>query len=80
MEPTPTITEEEKEFQITHPDGSMSTIKGKVVTTDHGETDEEGNPKVSVHVALSGPVMPTHVLNAETPAEPETPAPAEGEK
>lgn len=62
-------TEEEKEFPVTHPDGSMSVIKGKIVTTDHGETDEEGYPKISTHIALSGPVMPVHILNPEEKAE-----------
>jgi uncharacterized Rossmann fold enzyme len=60
-----TTTEEEKEFTISHPDGSTSTIKGKVVTTDHGVTDKDGNPKISSHIALSGQVMPVHVLNGE---------------
>lgn len=64
-----TVTEEEKEFNVTHPDGSQSTIKGKLISTDHGETDEDGNPKISVHVALSGPIMPVHVLNPEDKAE-----------
>lgn len=60
-----TTSEEEKEFQVTHPDGSTSVIKGKVVTTDHGVTDEDGNPKISVHVALEGLPLPVHVLNGE---------------
>lgn len=58
-------TEEEKEFKVTHPDGSESVIKGKIVTTDHKETDEEGFPKISTHIALSGPVMPVHIINPE---------------
>jgi hypothetical protein len=44
------ITEEEKEFTITNPDGSISTVKGRVVTTDHGVTDENGYPKISVNI------------------------------
>lgn len=59
------VTEEEREFKVTHPDGSMSTIKGKVVVTDHGVTDAEGNPKISTHIALEGPVMPVHILAGE---------------
>ena len=59
------VTESEREFQVSHPDGSTSTIKGKLVQTDHGVVDENGNPKLSAHVALSGPIMPTHVLNPE---------------
>jgi len=64
----PTVTEEEREFKIGHPDGSTSTIKGKVITTDHHETDADGNPKISTHIALSGPVMPVHILNPESEA------------
>lgn len=60
-----TVTEEEREFIVTHEDGSKSTIKGMVIHTDHGETDEEGNPKVSVHLALEGPVMPIHILEGD---------------
>lgn len=60
-----TTTEEEREFKVTHPDGSESVIKGKVIVTDHGVTDEDGNPKISTHVALEGPAMPVHVLNGE---------------
>lgn len=56
------VTEEEREFEVTHPDGSMSVIKGKIVTTDHGVTDEDGNQKISTHIALTGPVMPVHIL------------------
>ena len=56
------VTEEEKEFNVVHEDGTKSTIKGKIVTTDHGVTDEDGNPKISTHIALSGPVMPVHVI------------------
>jgi hypothetical protein len=43
-------TVEEKEFTVTNEDGSISTIKGQVSTTDHGETDEDGFPKISVHI------------------------------
>lgn len=60
-----TTTEEEREFIVTHPDGSTSAIKGKVVVTDHGVTDDEGNPKISTHIALEGPVMPTHIIDGE---------------
>jgi len=63
--PEETVTEEEKEFTVTHPDGSTSVIKGKLIQTDHGVTDADGNPKISAHVALSGPVMPVHILNGE---------------
>lgn len=45
-----TTTEEEKEFTITNEDGSTSTVRGRVVTTDHGVTDENGFPKISVNI------------------------------
>jgi hypothetical protein len=45
-----TTTEEEKEFTITNADGSVSTVKGKVMTTDHGVVDENGYPKISVNI------------------------------
>jgi hypothetical protein len=48
--PPETVTEEEKEFTVTNEDGSVSTVKGRVVTTDHGVTDEFGNPKISVNI------------------------------
>jgi uncharacterized Rossmann fold enzyme len=60
-----TVTEEEREFKVTHEDGSQSVIKGKIVNTDHGVTDEDGNPKISTHIALEGPIMPVHVLSGE---------------
>lgn len=43
-------TEEEKEFTVTNADGSVSTVKGKIVTTDHGVTDKDGYPKISVNI------------------------------
>lgn len=45
-----TTTEEEKEFTVTNEDGSVSTVKGQIMTTDHGETDKDGYPKISVHI------------------------------
>ena len=55
-----TVTEEEREFTIDHGNGGQSVIKGRVVTTDHGETDKDGNPKISVHIAMdqSAPALP----------------------
>lgn len=54
------VTTEEKEFTVTNQDGSVSTIKGQIVTTDHGVTDEEGYPKVSVaiNVPMATPRTP----------------------
>lgn len=48
--PEETVTTEEKEFTIAHEDGAISTVKGSIMTTDHGVTDEEGYPKISVHI------------------------------
>lgn len=45
-----TTSEEEKEFTVTNEDGSVSVVKGKVMTTNHGVTDENGYPKISVHI------------------------------
>jgi hypothetical protein len=45
-----TTTVEEKEFTVTNADGTVSTVKGDVVTTDHGVVDADGNPKISVHI------------------------------
>lgn len=61
-----TTTEEEKEFQINHEDGSISTVTGRLITTDHGVTDEDGNPKISVHVSLHQDLSPGPVLPEET--------------
>lgn len=47
------ITTEEKEFTVTHEDGTTSQVKGTITTTHHGETDEFGNPKISVHIGAS---------------------------
>ncbi len=52
MEPQATITEEERELTLTHDDGTTSTVIGKVITTDHGVTDEDGNPKISVEIKV----------------------------
>jgi hypothetical protein len=47
-----TITEEDREFTLTHEDGTTETVVGKVITTDHGETDNDGFPKISVEVKV----------------------------
>lgn len=83
---------------VSHPDGSTSTMKRTevtkpdgtvlregfgVTTTDHNETDDEGNPKISVHVGpihsdeMPGP-MPIHLTPEEVIAS-EAVAPSEGE-
>ena len=47
-----TITEEDREFAVTLEDGTEGTVIGKVITTDHHEVDEDGNPKISVEVKV----------------------------
>lgn len=46
------ITTEDKEMTVTTPDGDQHKVMAQVVTTDHGVTDEEGNPKISVEVKV----------------------------
>lgn len=47
-----TVTEEEKEMTVTGLDGVPVKVMAKVITTDHGVTDEEGNPKISVEIKV----------------------------
>lgn len=61
-----TVTEEDKVFKMEHEDGSVSHVKGRVITTHHNVKDKDGNPKVSVHVSLDKSQMP---WPANTPAE-----------
>lgn len=68
-----TVTTEEREFTVTHADGTTSQVLGTVTTTDHGVTDEEGNPKVSVHIGAT-PVgtpapAPVHLLPGDVLTE-----------
>lgn len=58
-----TITEEAKEMTVTNLDGSESKVMAKVITTDHGVTDKDGNPKISVEVKVPS------VLIGLTPGE-----------
>ncbi len=62
-----TVTEEEKEFTITNADGSTTTIKGSIITTDHGVTDKDGNPKISVHInaPVASPRTPEELAREE---------------
>lgn len=60
-----TVTEEEKEFEMTHEDGTVSHVKGRVITTHHGVNDDEGNPKVSVHVSLDKVAQPWPAITPE---------------
>lgn len=53
-----TVTEEEREFTIDHGNGITSQVKGRVITTDHGVQDENGNQKISVHVSLDKAQVP----------------------
>ena len=52
------VTTEEKEFTVQHADGTVSKVLGTITTTNHGETDEEGNPKISVHIGASPATQP----------------------
>lgn len=47
-----TVTTEDKEMTITTIDGQQHKVMAKVITTDHGVTDEEGNPKISVEIKV----------------------------
>lgn len=58
-----TVTTEDKEMTVTTIDGQQVKVMAKVIRTDHGVTDEEGNPKVSVEIK----VPPVHV--GVTPGE-----------
>jgi len=62
MPPVESTTTEEKEFTLTHEDGSTSTVKGQIMTTDHGVVDAEGNPKISVNINVP-------MASPRTPAE-----------
>jgi hypothetical protein len=46
------VTIEDKEMTITDLDGKQSKVMAKVITTDHGVTDEDGNPKISVEIKV----------------------------
>lgn len=69
------ITTEEKTFTVTHADGTVSTVQGTVTTTHHGETDEDGNPKISVHIGatpLTEPApAPVHLIEGDIITEKE---------
>jgi len=56
--PDETTAEEEKEYTVTHVDGSTSTIKGRIIVTDHHVVDENGIPKISTHISLDASKMP----------------------
>lgn len=47
-----TVTEEDREMTVTDLDGKQTKVMAKVVTTDHGVTDEDGNPKISVNIKV----------------------------
>ena len=47
-----TVTTEEKEMTATGPDGKEHKFIGKVITTDHGVTDENGMPKISKNIIV----------------------------
>lgn len=42
-----------QEYEVTgHADDGLPIIRGIAATTDHGVTDEDGNPKVSVEIKV----------------------------
>lgn len=47
-----TVTTEEKEMTITDLNGNQTKVVAKVIRTDHGVTDAEGNPKISVEIKV----------------------------
>lgn len=47
-----TVTTEDKEMTVTTLDGEQHKVMAKVIRTDHGVTDEEGNPKISVEIKV----------------------------
>lgn len=47
-----TITTEVKEMTVTGIDGKKTKVKAQVITTDHGVTDENGIPKISVNIKV----------------------------
>lgn len=47
-----TVKVEEKEMTVTGIDGVPVKVMAKVITTDHGVNDEEGNPKISVEIKV----------------------------
>jgi len=55
--------EPDKTYTIDHGKGVISTVTaapngGHVITTDHGVTDEDGNPKISVHIQTDKTAIP----------------------
>ena len=63
-------TSEMKRTVVTKPDGTVVKDAFGITTTDHHETDKDGNPKISVHVGpahsdtMPGP-MPVHLTPEE---------------
>lgn len=51
-----TVKTEHRKMTVTGPDGVPTNVMAKVITTDHGVTDEEGNPKISVNIKVP-PIM-----------------------
>ena len=45
-----TVTTEEKEMTVTGLDGQQTKVMATVTRTDHGVTDENGIPKISVQI------------------------------
>lgn len=74
---------EMRHTEVTKPDGTVIPEGFGITTTDHNEVDDEGNPKISVHVgpvhsdAIPGP-MPIHLTPEEVIAS-EVVEPSAGE-
>lgn len=58
-----TVTTEDKEMTVTTVDGREVKVMAKVIRTDHGVTDAEGNPKISVEIKV--PSIPIGVTPGE---------------
>ena len=46
------ITTKEEEVTVTGSDGLPVKVMAKIITTDHGVTDKDGYPKISVNVQV----------------------------
>lgn len=46
------VTTEDREVTITDVNGVENKAIVRIITTDHGVTDEDGNPKISVEIKV----------------------------
>lgn len=47
-----TVTTEEQEMTVSGLDGGPVKVMATVIKTDHGTTDEQGHPKISVEIKV----------------------------